>query len=196
MRRIGLQLLLILALSGSIAFAIDQYRQARIASLPVDAAESSISSCFVPGDDCTQFIVDAIALAERELLVQAYNFTSPDILEALGDAKAKRNINVRVLLDKSNEQKMDGKLRYTGATYMANRGVSVLIDDRVAIAHNKVIIIDRLHVLTGSFNFTANAQKRNAENVILVRDAPELARRYAEYWEQRATLSRPLKKLQ
>ena len=54
----------------------------------------------------------------------------------------------------------------------------MLIDDRVAIAHNKVLVIDGKHVITGSFNFTRAAQSRNAENVLVVTDAAELASSY------------------
>jgi len=91
-------------------------------------------------------IVREIDAANATLLVQAYNFTSPPIIQALGRAKD-RGVDVRAILDRSNEQP-----RYTGATYLANHGIPVLIDDRVAIAHNKVMIIDGQTVITGSFN--------------------------------------------
>lgn len=155
----------------------------------VSAAESrseSIVTCFVPGENCTQFIVDVIDAAKSEILVQAYNYTSPPILAALARAKEKRGVVVRVILDKVNEQE-----RYTGGTFMLNHGIPVLTDQKVAIAHNKVIIIDRRHVITGSFNFTVAAQKRNAENVVLIRDNPAVAARFIQNWERRAVASRP-----
>ncbi|XVN43650.1 MAG: phospholipase D-like domain-containing protein [Candidatus Rickettsia vulgarisii] len=36
------------------------------------------------------------------------------------------------------------------------------------IAHNKIMIIDKSKVITGSFNFINSADKRNAENVLLI----------------------------
>ena len=45
---------------------------------------------------------------------------------------------------------------------MSNEGINVLIDSSHAIAHNKVIIIDRETVITGSFNFTKAAEEKNA----------------------------------
>lgn len=147
-----------------------------------------ISTCFTPGENCTQFVVDAINLGRNEILVQAYNYTSPPILKALADAKTEDEVDVSVILDKSNEQ-----LRYTGATYMKNHGIPVLIDYEVAIAHSKVVIIDQRHVLTGSFNFTESAQKRNAENVILIKNDPALAKRYVDNWNRRAKVSREYK---
>jgi phosphatidylserine/phosphatidylglycerophosphate/cardiolipin synthase-like enzyme len=56
---------------------------------------------------------------------------------------------VQVILDRTNEQ-----AGYTGATYLHNHGVEPLIDDKVSIAHNKVMVIDGHDVVTGSFNFT------------------------------------------
>lgn len=155
-------------------------------SLAGAAAASEISTCFTPGENCTQFVVDAVKLGKSEILVQAYNYTSPPILQAIAHAKSENKLDVRVILDKSNEQP-----RYSGGTYMSNNGVPVLIDFKVAIAHNKVIIIDRKHVLTGSFNFTKSAQQRNAENVILIKDDPALAQRYVDNWMKRAEASRP-----
>lgn len=156
--------------------------------LPTQRVVGGKTTCFTPGEDCTQFIVDILQLAESEILVQAYNYTSAPILYAIGQAKTSKKLTVRVILDKSNEQP-----RYTGGTYMQRRDIPVLIDDRVRIAHSKVIIIDRKHVLTGSFNFTQAAQSSNAENVIFIKDDPTLAKHYVDNWMRRATLSRSMR---
>ena len=52
------------------------------------------------------------------------------------------------------------------------------------IAHNKVMIIDNTVVITGSFNFTENADKRNAENVIVLHDS-SIAKQYYDNWKNR-----------
>ena len=153
------------------------------ASVAVRAAE--ITPCFTPGQDCTGLIVEQLDRARVRVLVQAYSMTSEPIMQALAQAR-RRGVDVRVLLDKSNEQE-----RYTAATFLMNQGVAVLIDDKVAIAHNKVMVIDDVHVITGSFNFTKAAQERNAENVLLIRQSPELAQNYIQNWRNRAAVSRP-----
>jgi phosphatidylserine/phosphatidylglycerophosphate/cardiolipin synthase-like enzyme len=146
---------------------------------------AEIRSCFTPGQDCTGVIVDQLDKARVRVLVQAYGMTSEPIMQALAQAR-RRGVDVRVLLDKSNEQE-----RYTAATFLLNQGVAVLIDDKVAIAHNKVMVIDDAHVITGSFNFTKAAQERNAENVLVIRQSPELAQNYTQNWRNRAAVSRP-----
>jgi len=90
----------------------------------------------------------------------------------------KRGIDVRVVVDKSN-----ATARYTAATFLANQGVPVRVDYRYAIMHDKFMVVDGDEVETGSFNFTAAAEKSNAENVIVLHD-PAVAQRYGQEWDQ------------
>lgn len=146
---------------------------------------TELRSCFTPGEDCTSLIVQQINNAKSSVLVQAYSFTSEPIIAALGQAK-QRGVDVRAILDKTNEQE-----RYSAATFLTNHGIAVLIDDKPAIAHNKVMVLDGMDVITGSFNFTKAAQERNAENVLVIKQEPRLAQAYTENWKRRAAASRP-----
>ncbi|MEJ2629621.1 MAG: phospholipase D family protein [Acidihalobacter sp.] len=139
---------------------------------------------FSPEGQGQALIVHAIDEANRSVLVQAYGFTNKSILRALVQAH-KRGVNVKIILDKSNKSR-----RYSGATYVYNAGIPVWIGYRPAIAHNKVMIIDGKNIITGSFNFTKSAQTRNAENVLLIQNAPELAIAYMSDWEWRKGLSK------
>jgi len=152
-------------------------------TLSLNGAEATVA--FAPNGDATDVVVEAIEGAKRQILVQAYSFTSAPIIQALGKAR-ERGVDVEAILDRTNESR-----RYTGATYLLHHAVPIWIDDSVAIAHNKVMIIDGDTVITGSFNFTKAAQQRNAENVMVIKRAPALARVYARNWEWRKGLSRP-----
>ncbi|WP_112603031.1 phospholipase D-like domain-containing protein [Rhizobium sp. WW22] len=68
-------------------------------------------------------------------------------------------------------------------------GVPVWIDFEPAIAHNKIIVIDGRLTIGGSYNYTAAAQKRNAENVTFT-ESRELARKYLGNWDSRLKVSR------
>ncbi len=81
-----------------------------------------------------------------------------------------------MILDKSQQ-----KERYTSATFLSNSGIPVMIDAAHAIAHNKVIIVDEKTVITGSYNFTAAAEKKNAENLLIIR-SEKLAKKYRDNW--------------
>lgn len=150
-------------------------------TLTLTGAEVTVA--FSPNGDATDVAVKAINGAKKQVLVQAYGFTSAPIIKALGEAKA-RGIEVQAILDKSNES-----ARYSGATYLRNHNIPVWIDDSVAIAHNKVMIIDGDAVITGSFNFTQSAQKRNAENILFLAHVPALAKLYSKDWMWRKGLS-------
>ena len=149
---------------------------------------SDVRLAFSPRGGATQLVVSAIEGAQHEILVQAYGFTSTDIAKALGKAKD-RGVDVRVILDKTNEKTSGGRRQYSGGAYLKNHGIPVWIDDTVKIAHNKVMVIDSHGVLTGSFNFTKAAETSNAENVIYIENAPELAKAYADNWVARLRVS-------
>ena len=52
------------------------------------------------------------------------------------------------------------------------------------------MVIDAQTVITGSFNFTKAAERGNAENVLLILHAPELAKRYGDNWNEHLAHSR------
>jgi phosphatidylserine/phosphatidylglycerophosphate/cardiolipin synthase-like enzyme len=68
-------------------------------------------------------------------------------------------------------------------------GIPTFIDAEHAIAHNKVMIIDRETVINGSFNFTKAAEEKNAENLLILR-SKELAGRYIDNWNRHKQHSR------
>lgn len=133
---------------------------------------------FSPKGGCTEAIVEALRKAKTEVLVQAYSFTSKEIAKALVDAH-KRGVHVEVVLDKSNRNKQG---KYSAADFTAHAGIPTFIDGAHAIAHSKVMVIDRETLITGSFNFTKAAEEHNAENLLIIR-SKELAREYIENWE-------------
>jgi phosphatidylserine/phosphatidylglycerophosphate/cardiolipin synthase-like enzyme len=153
---------------------------------PADITLNNVRThiCFSPGGGCTQAIVKEIGKARREILVQAYSFTSVPIAKALLNAHD-RGVMVIAILDKSQR-----KERYTSATFLANNAIPTYIDDAHAIAHNKVMIIDGATVITGSFNFTKAAEEKNAEN-LLIMQSKDLARIYTENWRKHREHSEP-----
>jgi phosphatidylserine/phosphatidylglycerophosphate/cardiolipin synthase-like enzyme len=128
---------------------------------------------FSPSGGAADAIIEAVDHARSNILVQAYSFTSETIAQALARAHG-RGVQVRVLLDKSQRTQ-----KYTVAALLSHAGIPTLFDAAHAIAHNKVMIIDKRIVITGSFNFTKAAEKRNAENLLVITDV-DLADRYTE----------------
>ena len=73
----------------------------------------------------------------------------------------------------------------------ANGLIGINSDDQHAIAHNKVRVIDSTTILTGSFNFTKAAEERNAENLLVIKDTPELAKAYEANVQAHAAHAHP-----
>jgi phosphatidylserine/phosphatidylglycerophosphate/cardiolipin synthase-like enzyme len=132
---------------------------------------------FSPRGGCTEAIVSEIQAARSQILLQAYSFTSAPLAKALISAH-KRGVHVQAIVDQSQASES-----YTSATFLANSGIPTYIDWKHGIAHNKVLIIDRALVVTGSFNFTKAAEEKNAENVIIIR-SEELAKLYEANWHK------------
>jgi phosphatidylserine/phosphatidylglycerophosphate/cardiolipin synthase-like enzyme len=132
---------------------------------------------FSPSGGATDAVIKEIGKAKSEILVQAYSFTSKEIAKALVDAH-KRRIHTEIILDKSNRSQ-----KYSAADFTRNMGIPTFIDAEHAIAHNKIMIIDKETVITGSFNFTKAAEEKNAENLLILK-SKELAKLYIDNWNK------------
>ena len=180
MRRFALALML--ACGGNLCGAALPARQ-----LP---AQGSVEVLFTPWDDAEGAIVRALADARKTIHVQAYLLTSRAIADALLAAR-ERGVAVAVLAD--NEMALKGEK--SQLPRLAAAGVPVWLETRYTVAHNKVMLIDAVSptptLITGSYNYTWSAQARNAENLLLLRDNPALARRYLENWLRHQAEAQP-----
>ncbi len=146
--------------------------------LPQAQAQQSVQTAFSPSPDAVILIQDTIGHAKKSIDLAGYSFTSYKIADALIDAQ-RRGVKVRVLLDKGQR-----KRHYRAIEEMQDAGIPIRFNSHYAIMHDKYLVIDDKTVETGSFNYTASAEKRNAENVLVVQDAPALAKQYLENWEK------------
>jgi phosphatidylserine/phosphatidylglycerophosphate/cardiolipin synthase-like enzyme len=143
---------------------------------PVQSADApKVQVFFSPNGGGTAAITNALSNAKKTILVQAYSFTSAPIAKALVDAH-RRGVKIQVILDKSQRTE-----KYSSADFVHNASIPTFIDDKHAIAHNKLMVIDGTKVVTGSFNFTKAAEEKNAENLLIIED-PVLAAKYSDNW--------------
>ncbi|HDS6501770.1 TPA: phospholipase D family protein [Enterobacter asburiae] len=142
---------------------------------------------FSASQNALQLVLGTINSARRNIDAAAYSFTSK--AAALVAAK-KRGVAVRVVAD---EKSNTGK--YTAVTFLANQGVPVRLNGRYAIMHNKFMVVDGNTVQTGSFNYTTSAVSRNAENILLIKEVPDLAATYQEefnrLWNESENIIKP-----
>lgn len=147
-----------------------------LAMLTACAKSPAVSVCFSPGGDCISAITAEIENAKTEIQIQAYSLSSKPIADAVVMAK-RTGVNVEILLDKSST------VAQNNAVYFASlKGIPTYLDAQHAVADNNVIIIDKSTVITGSFNFTKEADAKNAENLLIIR-SDRLASTYFDNWE-------------
>lgn len=140
---------------------------------------SKLDVCFTPPSGCSEKIIEEINKSKTTIYVQAYGFTSRTIADSLIKAHL-RGVKVQVILDRSNMSKKG----YSKLMDLKEAGIDISLDIVPGIAHNKVMIIDEKKVITGSFNFTEAADKRNSENVIIIEDK-ETVKQYLNNWYNR-----------
>ena len=150
-----------------------------------DFTPARVAVYFSPHGSATEAVVHELTTAKTQVLMQAYGFTSVPIAKALVDAH-KRGVQILAVLDKSNETD-----KYSAATFLAHAGIQTLIDAQHAIAQSKVLVIDSATIITGSFNFTKKAEVSNAENLLVIKDAPELLQAYEANVQAHAAHAHP-----
>jgi len=135
-----------------------------------------VNVCFSPGNNCISSITAEIENAKTEIQIQAYSLSSKPIADAVVMAK-RTGVNVEILLDKSST------VAQNNAVYFSSlKGIPTYLDAQHAVADNNVIIIDKSTVITGSFNFTKEADARNAENLLIIK-SDRVAGIYFDNWE-------------
>lgn len=163
--------------------------QPRVKRLPHAAAtEDGLSVYFSPDGRCTDAIIRAIKNARVSVDVQAAQFESKSIAKALSAAH-KRGVSVRVIVDRRKNADKDSK-----TDNLVDRDVPTYYDDAHNTAHNKLILIDRRVIITGSFNFTKEAEEDNAENLLMVEDKPQLVAAYEQNFSTHLAHSKPYEK--
>jgi phosphatidylserine/phosphatidylglycerophosphate/cardiolipin synthase-like enzyme len=150
---------------------------------PVFPARGTVQVAFTPWDDAEAMIIEGIRRAKRQILVQAFSFTSRALANALITAK-RRGVDVQVLADR--EQTLSGES--SRIPELAQAGIPVMLEARYQSAHSKAMVMDAgaadAAVITGSYNWTYAAQYKNAENVVILRHNPDVANAYAANWRR------------
>jgi phosphatidylserine/phosphatidylglycerophosphate/cardiolipin synthase-like enzyme len=133
--------------------------------LAAQATNSSITIYFSPQDKALPIILDHMEQARSTIVFMAFSLTSAPVTDALIDA-VERDVRVSGVVEKRNA-------RGAGSVFshLRERGVDILEDGNCDNMHHKVMIIDDKIVITGSYNFSDNAENTNDENLAIIHDA-------------------------
>ncbi|MGP3122675.1 phospholipase D family protein [Serratia nevei] len=139
-------------------------------------AASAVQVGFSPEGSAQQLVLSVIGEAQRDIRLMGYAFTSPEVARALIAAHR------RGVVDAKANQNGAGR---AALNLLANAGVNVRTVNSYKILHDKVIVVDGVTTETGSFNFSRAAHRANSENVVVLRDMPEVAKQYLAHWQSR-----------
>lgn len=144
----------------------------------------NIDVYFCPEDFCADKVIEKINLAEKNIDLAIYSFSLDEIAQALINAN-KRGVKVRVVFDY-----LQASANYSVDELIELEGIDIKIRKASGSMHNKFCIIDKKVVLTGSFNYSVNANERNDENLVILNYeniAKEYFNEFEEIWSQSKT---------
>ena len=153
----------------------------------VEIEGTSLEIYFSPDDGAASSLLSLLDNAQKSIYFLAYSFTSNDLGDVIR-TKAEGGLDVAGVMD---EEQVNSNI---GTEYDAFRqaGLDVRLDGNKDLMHHKVIIIDGKIVVTGSYNFTASAETKNDENLIVIHNA-QIAEKFMEEFERVQSQAQPLK---
>lgn len=137
----------------------------------------NINAYFSPEDNVERIINSRIEKAKKSIRFMAFSFTSDAIAETM-ISKFKEGLDVEGVFERKGSNS-----EHSEFTKMMIEGVPVIKDRNHRIMHHKVIIIDDRTVITGSFNFSRNANRKNDENTLIIEN-PEIASIYLDEFKR------------
>jgi phosphatidylserine/phosphatidylglycerophosphate/cardiolipin synthase-like enzyme len=127
-----------------------------IDGIPVDAY-------FSPDDGAQAILFDILSEARESVYFMAFSFTADSLGEAIR-LRAEEGVTVAGVMD--DEQVASN----IGTEFDAFRqaGLDVYRDGNPGQMHHKIIVVDESIVIVGSYNFTASAEQKNDENLMVI----------------------------
>lgn len=139
---------------------------------------SQIVVVFTSEDPALQnAIVPLVKSATRSIRFLTFSFTDFPLADAMSQ-RAQAGVDVAGVFETVGSETEAAELR----TLMC-RKLPVRQDGNPGFLHHKVIVVDERIVITGSMNYSSNAEENNDENVIIV-DNAEIARLYLQEFDR------------
>jgi phosphatidylserine/phosphatidylglycerophosphate/cardiolipin synthase-like enzyme len=139
--------------------------------------DTQVETCFSPEDECAVKLVDTLAQAQDSIRFMAFSFTDDAIGKSVRD-RGKAGVTVQGVFETRGSN-----TEYSEYGRMRKQGLDVWQDGNPYTLHHKVFIVDDNTVVLGSYNFSANADESNDENILIVHN-PEIAAQYNQEFER------------
>lgn len=122
-------------------------------------------------------IIPIVKSATKSIRFLAFSFTDFPLADAMSQ-RAQNGVDVAGVFERVGSDTEASELKT-----LVCRNVPVRRDGNPSFLHHKVIVVDERIVITGSLNFSTNAEESNDENVIII-DNPEIARLYMQEFDR------------
>lgn len=150
-------------------------RPARQVPHPViKVGNSTIRTFFSPRGGGQEAVVETVAKAQQRLSFMTFSFTDKQIAGIMVDKK-KAGLRVEGVFDQCL-----GYGRYSMYHTLRKNNIYTRMDGNEALLHHKVILVDDT-VITGSYNFSNNADRSNNENMLIIENSYVSAMYKKEY---------------
>lgn len=141
------------------------------------SAIAKIDPYFSPSKDCEDGIISLIDNSKESVDIAIYAINNKAITKAIKKSYD-REIKFRILADRQQ-----ATLKNSTVMELYDYGVNIRVHSKRKIQHNKYIIVDKTHVMNGSFNFTEAASNKNLENCLFFNRNKEATGKYIRNFE-------------
>ncbi len=133
---------------------------------------------FAAEDEVVSQLVPLVEGATDSIRFMAFSFTHDDLGQAVRK-KAKGGVDVKGIFEVRGSE-----TEYSELTALYCDDVAVRQDGNKGTFHHKVFVIDDKTVVTGSLNFSDNADNSNDENVVIINNS-DIAAQYLQEFDRR-----------
>lgn len=137
-----------------------------------------------PHQPVQAYLTQAIRASQESIRLAIYEFTLPEVLEALREAKAKPGMKIEILMDYGHVY--PSGTNHAGKPRTRSPEVQALMDDGFDIRvirglksagsmHNKYAVFDGRMLTAGSYNWAKTAEHHHFENIFFTAEAKRVA---------------------
>lgn len=137
----------------------------------------TVENYFSPDDRFAYRMVELLNSIDDSARFMMYTFTADDYSEVL-IKKASDGLEILGVMESST-------IEVAGSDFktMQLNGIDLKAIDDSGVMHHKTMILDSKTVIFGSYNFTASAEKKNDENILVI-NSPQLAELFLMEFER------------
>lgn len=137
-----------------------------------------IENYFAPEDDVMNQVIRTVVRSKKSVHFMSFSFTDDDLASTMVGLQ-KNGLDVSGIFESRGASGAG-----SSCPDLLKSGADIALDGNKYTFHHKVIVLDGEVVIFGSFNFSANADQQNDENLLIVHNK-EFAQKFEEEFRER-----------